>query len=252
MVYKATRRPQLVGHMGYPARQPANTVLSAQAAVAAGADMVEIDVSMTVDDHAIAIHGPLLDQTTTGTGRVAKATLSDIKLLQLTRQGQVIDGVEVPLVSDIIDEVDGVALNFDLKTPAARDAVLALIAERKLAKRCVISGVTAWQVGKIRRHAPEVTVLLNLNGFDKAVVATGFGARWLTLRYGRLLGKPEVAALNINHQWVTPELVARVSRLGSEVWAFTVDDQADVDRLVELGVASITTNRIGEVNLRGS
>jgi glycerophosphoryl diester phosphodiesterase len=249
MVYLATRRPQLVGHMGYPAKQPANTVLSARAAVAAGADMVEIDVSVTVDGHAIAIHGPYLDQTTTGTGRVAKATLGDIKSLGITSEGEVVAGVDVPLVSDIVDAVEDVSFNFDLKSSAARDVVLALIADRQMAHRCVISGATAWQVGKIRRSAPDVTVLLNLNRFDKVVAATGFGARWLVLRYRRLLRKPEVAALNIHHTWVTADLVARVADLGSEVWAFTVDQQADVDRLVSLGVASITTNRVGEVEL---
>lgn len=211
--------------------------------------MVEIDVSMTVDGHAIAIHGPLLDQTTNGTGRVAEATLGDIKSLQVTRNGEVVDGVDVPLVSDIVDDVEGVAFNFDLKTPAARAVVLALIADRQMADRCVISGATAWQVGKIRRAAPDVTVLLNLNRFDKAIAATGFGAWWLALRYRRLLRKPEVAALNINHNWVTEDLVARIAELGSEVWAFTVDQQSDVDRLVSLDVASITTNRVGEVKL---
>jgi glycerophosphoryl diester phosphodiesterase len=235
--------------MGYPAKEPANTVASARAAVAAGADMVEIDVSMTADRHPVAIHGPKLDHTTNGSGRVDRSTLDHVKALEIKRRGEVVPGMSVPLVIEIVEDLDGVAFNFDLKTGRAMAPVLAMIEAEGLADRCVVSGATAWRLGRVRRAAPDVTVLLNLNRLDKVLARTRFGAWWLTTRYRRLLRKPEVAALNINHNWVTPALVRRVHALGAELWAYTVDDADRAVALVELGVDSITTNRVGEIDL---
>lgn len=235
--------------MGYPAKEPANTVASARAAVAAGADMVEIDVSMTADRHPIAIHGPKLEHSTTGSGRVDRSTLDHVKALQVKRRGEVVPGMSVPLVAEIVEDLDGVAFNFDLKTGSAMGPVLAMIDAEDLADRCVVSGATAWRVGRVLRAAPDVTVLLNLNRVDKVLARTRFGAWWLTTRYRRLLRKPRVAALNINHAWVSPALVRRVHALGAALWAFTVDDAERAAALAELGVDSITTNRIGEITL---
>ena len=233
--------------MGYPAVAPANTVASAVAAVEAGADMVEIDVSLTADGHAVAIHGPRLEQSTDGYGPVRRVSLADIGLLNAKQGPDVVAGARVPEVRDIVDALPHAAFNFDLKTGRAVPAVLELIDQHDLRGRCVISGATASRVGRLRRTGRGVTLLLNLNRFDKAVAGTRFGAAWLALRYRRLLSCDDVLALNIGHRFVNAELVRRVHDLGAEVWAYTADKPGHMVRLADLGVDSITTNRLGDV-----
>ena len=222
--------------MGYPDRAPANTVASAVAAVEAGADMVEIDVSLTADGHAVAIHGPRLESSTDGEGPIRRMDLAGIRGLNAKMRREVVPGARVPEVAEIVDAVPGAAFNFDLKTGRAVSAVLQLIEREHLHERCVISGATASRVGRLRRATHDVTLLLNLNRFDKAVASTRFGAAWLALRYRRLLRCPDVLALNISHRFVTHELVDRIHRLGAEVWTYTADEPDHVLRLHDMGV----------------
>ena len=232
--------------MGYPAAAPANTVSSAVAAIEAGADMVEIDVSLTSDGHAIAIHGPRLEQSTDGYGPIRRVDLAAIRELNAKQAGDVVPGARVPEVREIVEAVPSGAFNFDLKTGRAIPAILELIDREALHDRCVISGATATRVGRLRRARPGVALLLNLNRMDKALARTRIGARWLSFRYRRLLRADEVVALNISHRFVNQELVHRVHALGAEVWAYTADKPGHVVRLHELGVDSITTNRVGD------
>lgn len=233
--------------MGYPAVAPANTVASAVAAVEAGADMVEIDVSLTSDGHAVAIHGPRLELSTDGEGPVRRIDLRALKGLSAKQAGDIIPGARVPEVREIVEAVPDGAFNFDLKVGRAIAPVLELIERESLHERCVISGATASRVGRLRRARRDVTLLLNLNRMDKALATTRLGARWLLFRYRRLLRTDEVLALNISHRFVTQELVDGVHGLGAEVWAYTADKPGHVERLYELGVDSITTNRVGEL-----
>ncbi len=87
-------------------------------------------------------------------------------------------------------------------------------------------------------------MLLNLTRFDKAVALSRFGKWWLPWRYRRLLRKPDVLALNVNHRLLSADVVDRIHALGAEVWSFTADTSEAVARLVELGADSITTNEL--------
>jgi glycerophosphoryl diester phosphodiesterase len=237
--------------MGHPTRHPGNTVASSIAAFEAGADMVEIDVSMSSDGHAVAIHGPLLEYTTTGRGPVEQASLGQMRTLGVTLRGEVVNGAGVPLVDEIVAALPDAAFNFDLKTPRALAPVLDIVERHGLRDRCVITGARGWQVGRVRRAGTDVAVLINLNRFDKAMARSLLGAWWLPVRYARLLTRDDVLALNVRHKLVSTALARRVHRLGAELWCFTVDDPDRVGVLRELGVDSITTNQIGRATTEG-
>ena len=113
--------------MGYSAREPANTIPSTVAARDAGADVVEVDVSVSADGQLVALHGPGLESTTNGTGPVAEASLEYIKSLEVKFRGEVVSGVGVPTLAELIDAAPGCAFNFDLKSPRARRPIVELI-----------------------------------------------------------------------------------------------------------------------------
>ena len=74
-------RPLLIGHRGYPARYPENTLASFEGAMQAGCDMIELDVTLTKDRKVVVIHDDTLDRTTTGKGPVRGHALAEIKRL---------------------------------------------------------------------------------------------------------------------------------------------------------------------------
>ncbi|MEM6413808.1 MAG: glycerophosphodiester phosphodiesterase family protein [Pseudomonadota bacterium] len=71
----------VVGHRGAPNLAPEHTRASYDAAIEAGAHMVELDVRYTADGHFVVMHDATVDRTTNGSGRVKDMTLADFRRL---------------------------------------------------------------------------------------------------------------------------------------------------------------------------
>jgi len=75
------KSPLIIGHRGFRARYPENTMAAFAGAVDAGADMIEFDVQLSSDGIPVVIHDRTLDRTTNGSGPVTSHTLSQLKKL---------------------------------------------------------------------------------------------------------------------------------------------------------------------------
>src|SRR6266404_3251742 len=109
----ASKRPLVIGHRGYCQFAPENTLPSFRLAVAAGADLVELDYHHTKDGQLIVIHDPDLDRTTDAANRwrhrhvkVDSRTAAEIQSLDA---GNWFDpkyaGTKVPLLSEALDTI---------------------------------------------------------------------------------------------------------------------------------------------------
>lgn len=58
---------------------PENSLSAVKAAIAAGVDVIECDTHLTKDGHVVVCHDASIDRTTTGSGKIADLTLSQIK-----------------------------------------------------------------------------------------------------------------------------------------------------------------------------
>lgn len=73
----------VVAHRGDWRNAPENSLQAIQNCIDMGVDMVEIDVQLTSDGHAVLMHDQTLDRTTTGKGFVRGWTLDSLKTLYL-------------------------------------------------------------------------------------------------------------------------------------------------------------------------
>ena len=71
----------VIAHRGYSKVAPENTLAAFRAALAADADIIELDVHMTRDDHLVVMHDGSVERTTNGEGDIADFTLAEIKAL---------------------------------------------------------------------------------------------------------------------------------------------------------------------------
>ncbi|KZT29367.1 PLC-like phosphodiesterase [Neolentinus lepideus HHB14362 ss-1] len=67
---KFKRFPECWGHRGASAAFPENTLASFEAAIRDGAEGIESDVHMSLDDVVVMFHDPSLERTTDGTGLI--------------------------------------------------------------------------------------------------------------------------------------------------------------------------------------
>ncbi len=70
-----------VGHRGYSAAYPENTLAALNAAFDVSADMVEIDLQKSLDGHVVLMHDDTVNRTTDGTGLVSSLTLAELQAL---------------------------------------------------------------------------------------------------------------------------------------------------------------------------
>lgn len=73
---------------------PENSIAAIEAAIADGAEIIELDIRRTKDGHPVLMHDTTVDRTTNGTGAVADLTLAQIEELRLKKG---LGGAQAPL-----------------------------------------------------------------------------------------------------------------------------------------------------------
>ena len=203
-----------VGHRGAHAVVRGNTLGSFEAALDLGVDMIEFDVCAVRGRLGIA-HNPL-------EGRVLGCVELDAGLAHLAAP-----------------RFDGIELNVDLKHAGCERGALEALQRHDLLERSLISSRLPAVLDRVRDLEPEARTGLSVGGPL---------SRWLTgLRDWRrqvadALAAGRFQAVMAHYQLIDPELVARVKDAGAEVYAWTVDESALIDRLTGLEVTGITTN----------
>jgi glycerophosphoryl diester phosphodiesterase len=228
---------------------PENTLEAFAAGLAAGADRLELDVHATADGHVVVLHDETLDRTTDGSGPVCARPLAEVQALDAGHGFRAPDGshphrgrgIRIPTLAELLERVPDVPLNIEIKQerPAIEAAVLDVLDRHGARPRTLLAAEQGTIMDRIRVAAPDV-----LTGFSAPEVAD-FVFR---VRDGRLAGyRPRGAALQVPpaHQGipiVTPETVAAAHALGLEVHVWTINDEAEMERLLDLGVDAIMTD----------
>lgn len=94
--------PQLVAHRGWPRRYPENTLIGCAAALAAGAEFVEVDVQLSADAVPVLYHDAELLRVSGREGRIHDLSLADIRELEAwepARFGERFRGTRIPTLA---------------------------------------------------------------------------------------------------------------------------------------------------------
>ena len=203
----------------------------------------------TADGVVVVLHDETLERTTDGTGPVRALPLAAVERLDAGYRFHAPDGtypyrdrgLRVPTLAALLEAFPGVPLNIELKQqePAIEAAVLATLDRFAARERTLLAAEDAAIMTRIRAAASEV-----VTSFSAAEVAD-FVYR---LRDGRLGDyRPPGVALQVPPAFrdtviVTAESVAAAHALGLEVHAWTINDEAEMERLLDLGVDGIMTD----------
>jgi glycerophosphoryl diester phosphodiesterase len=206
-------------------------------------------VHATADGHVVVLHDATLDRTTDGTGPVASITLAELRRLDAGFRFMAPDGsypfrgrdIGVPTLCELLEAHPDVPFNIEVKQgdPPIVDAVLAALDRYDARGRTLLAAEHHDIMERIRAAAPEV-----LTGASTVDVAD-FVFR---LRDGRLADyRPAAAALQVPPEHggtpiVTAESVAAAQRVGLEVHVWTINDEGEMERLLDLGVDALMTD----------
>jgi glycerophosphoryl diester phosphodiesterase len=206
---------QRVGHKGAGQLAPGNTVASFDAALAAGVDVIEFDVYRSRGRLILAHSG--LDAR-------RRPCLTLAEALTCLRD----------------ERFAGLLFNVDLKRPGYEAETLAALRAAGLLDRALVSSQFARSLDRVRRLEPGVRVGISVGGW-----LSRRRHRWnrrLEHRISAAIAAGRFDCLMAHHRLVDQDLVARMAAAGGEVYAWTVDSAAVIERLALTGVAGITTN----------
>ena len=208
-----------------------------RAAIKVGADMVEIDVTLTSDGHIVVIHDETLDRTTDGSGEVFQFTLAELHDLDA---GSWFDpsfaGEAIPTLDQVLDQVEGrILLNIEIKSEAVSRGVVSRVAaairDHGMIDGVVVSSFSPTALQEMHSVAPDIrtAVLYNTKfhqGQDAVEIVTDLGA----------------SVFNIKRQRLTKEMLRRCREHDIPVGIYTVNKPRRMRRLVKKGINAIFTD----------
>jgi glycerophosphoryl diester phosphodiesterase len=234
-------------HRGGAKLAPENTMAAFRPAVEAwAADMLELDVHATADGRIVVIHDATVDRTTDGTGRVAEMRWDELRELDAgcrfrDPEGRASfsgGGVRIPLLDELLEAFPRTRLNVEAKDARAAPGLVALIRRHGATQRVLVAAEHEKNRRDVRGYpgpwgasARQLRIFWALHG------------TWLSPLY-----TPHADIFQVPFAWqgrqiVTERFLTEAHRRNIPVHVWTVDDEALMRRLVEMGVDGIQTDR---------
>jgi glycerophosphoryl diester phosphodiesterase len=242
----ASGAPAVAAHRGGALLWPENSLLAFRSALGLGVDFLETDVHLTADGEVVVLHDATLDRTTTATGPVGERQLADLRAARLRARDGSVTAEPVPTLAEVLDLMAParVELLLEIKAgvgrrryPGLEEKTLALVRARGLADRVVVMGFDPETVARVRQLDPAIrtTLLVAKGQVDRSGGRPVEAVRWAT--------DVRATHLGIDHRVLDAEVVAAARRAGLRVAAWTVNEDADIRRVVTLGVDVVISDR---------
>jgi glycerophosphoryl diester phosphodiesterase len=242
----SARGPRIAAHRGGAGLWPENSLLAFRNAVRLGVDLLEFDVHLTADGEPVVLHDPTLERTTTGSGAIGGLTMADLASVRLKARDGTVTDERIPTVDAVLDVAvpSSVRVMPEIKVRHDRrrydgieDRVIAALRSRRMLDRAIVQSFDADTLASLRERVPGLaTMMLVTAGRVRAERATAADVvRWATA-----VGATD---LGIDHRAVDAALVASARKASLRVSAWTVNEKADLERMMGLGVDAVITDR---------
>ncbi len=234
--------PLLIAHRGMSRQYPENTMPAFEAAVQAGADMIELDIALSSDGAFVVIHDDTLMRTTDSSGFVCHYPSDEIVEMDAGHWfGSQPDSIHVPALDEVLEKIAGrIDLNIEVKPffplnqsgrmQAALSRLMTLLDERGLREQVILSSVNFYLLEYIRELDPDMRLGLifrrPLTDFDPVVVCESLRAY----------------SLHPWHVQTTAELVQAMHHIGAKVFPYTVNEMPRLRQLMAMGVDGVFTD----------
>jgi glycerophosphoryl diester phosphodiesterase len=245
---RADGRPLRIGHKGAAALEPENTLRSLSRAVELGCDLVEFDVLDLHDGTLVLAHSDDLFEVSHGSarGRVRSQTLYGLR--EIAPELATFDEA-----LELLGSVNGVGLHVDLKWHGYEAAAAEAIRRHGLVARTVVSTFHAKSLRELAVLEPSLqrglTYPFDRRGVSSRRLLTPVTASALIAirsalprRITRMLERARANAAMLHHSVVSRAAVDRAHVHGAAVFAWTVDDEAALRRVLDAGVDGVITN----------
>jgi len=253
-------------HQGGAKEAPSSTLFAMRAAIAAGADALELDVHLSADGVLMVCHDATVDRTTDGTGAIADLTLDELRRLDnaywwvpgsvvdhdnddlgaYIHRGRATDDPEfrIATLDEVLDSFPDVFLNFDIKQTAPavtsyeQPLAEALLRHDRVGDT-IVASFNDLATDRFRAIAPQIHTSLG---------TAGTADFYRAFRGGLEAPSTPSVALQVPRTFgdivvVDEDFVAAAHRSGLAVHVWTIDDPEEMASLADIGVDAVMTDR---------
>ena len=243
-------QPLVMAHQGGKGLRPENTLGAFEHAVALGVDVLEMDIHTTADGVPVVMHDETVDGTTNGTGPILSFSLAELKELDAgydwtSDDGQTFpyrgQGITVPTVEEVFAAFPGMPMNIEIKqeVPSMVAPFCQLIRDYERADRVLVASFHEETIAEFREECPEVATS---TGTNETVMLYALSRLFLEATYGAPADAAQVPEYRSGLHVLAPRFVDAAHNRNLEVHAWTINDEADMERMIALGVDGIITD----------
>ena len=237
MAYLEGDYPRVIAHRGFPLDHAENTLGAFQAALDAGADILETDVHLSKDGVVVVAHDPDLTRIARRPGLVSDFTHKELASMDLGF------GEGFPSLAELLTAFPDAKFNIDLKTRSSVEPFADVIRALNAEDRILATSFDEPTREAVMRSLPDISSSASQQMVMRARLWT-----WLGLPMDSLRLPPEVVALQIpparfGVALVTPSMVRLAKRKGLEIHVWTINEPEQMRRLWSMGVHGIITDR---------
>ena len=244
-------RPMVIAHQGGEGLRPSNTLIAFENAVALGVDVLEMDVHSTNDGVLVLIHDDTVDRTTDGTGRVNDFALAELQQLDAGEYWTADDGattpyrgqgVRIPTLEEVLTAFPQMKFNIEIKQvePSIASSLCETLRAHDLTDRALIASFHPTAMNEFRAACPEVATSMVEDEIRPFFILN-------TIFLGALYNPPgaafQVPEYSGSLHVLTPRFVRGAHGNNVAVHPWTIDDPADMERFLDMGVDGIITDR---------
>jgi glycerophosphoryl diester phosphodiesterase len=236
--YLAGPLPIAFAHQGGASEHPENTLPAFAHAYDLGYRYMETDVHASSDGVLFAFHDPDLQRTCGRPGLIREMTADDIASARVSGREP------IPRLDELVASWPTARFNIDCKSDHALPYFLDWLDRADVFDRVCVGSFSDARLDAVRaRFGTRVCTSMGPRDVAKVRLGTWVG------RTPRFSGAavPLAAQVPVRQgplSIVTPSFVEGAHRAGLQVHVWTIDDPAEMHRLLDLGVDGIMTDRV--------
>ncbi|MFN2198000.1 MAG: glycerophosphodiester phosphodiesterase [Anaerolineales bacterium] len=243
-------RPWVIAHQGGDGLWPGDTLFALQNAEKLGVDVLEMDIHASADGIIVLMHDETVDRTTDGTGLIKEQTFAELQTLDAGYDWSPDDGATYPFrgqgiqitsLEEVFQAFPQKRMNIEIKQvdPPIAEEFCGLIRQYNMQERVLVASFHTEAMRAFRQACPEVAT-----SGDQAEITRFFVLN--TLFLGGLVS-PDYTSVQVPEyssglHVLTPHFVRGAHGRGLEVHVWTVNQQEEMARFLDLGVDGIITD----------
>lgn len=245
-----------IAHQGGEQLWPSNTLLAFQNAVAMEVDVLEMDAHQTADGVFVLIHDDTVDRTTDGSGAVKEMTLAEIQALDAgyywtDDEGQTYpfrgQGITIPTLEEVFTAFPDMPMNIEIKPDdtAVAQSLCQLIRQHNMTTKVLIGSFHDNALTAFRAACPDVATSMTESEIRPFWILSSIGLSALYQSPAEAFQVPTTANLPVLGEVdvLTERFVNNAHAQNIAVHAWTINETAEMERLLEMGLDGIITDR---------